>query len=347
MRSVCRHRRLIGVGAVVAAVVVLPGGLVQASDVVVDGSRQCQRTVSDLPLPAGLTNGWVSGTDGGSRFVGTAWTDQNQQRHGVVWDNGAPRVLGTGFGSTWLTDGNTSGTAVGFESEYEHSAAVRFRDGVYDYLPGLPDFPAGYAAGINRAGHIVGLVGGGASRVVIWRTDRPGAPRELELPEGERNQASHLIGIDDANRVVASTTTPRSYVWSTTGVRTQLAPLWDGAWVQARQISAGRIVGRSGDESGRIAAAEWDAAGRVVRTLPGGIDALAVNTNDLVLGSVEPHGSGQFAVWRDGELMGGVLPKPANAQQISARTITDAGVVAGSYTTDNTNRTVPAQWACA
>jgi hypothetical protein len=321
------RRLTLGIVCTFAAVAALPATGAQAQP-----AAGCQWAATDLPLPAGFTNGAVSGSDGGDRFAGVVW-NQPASRHGVVWENGVPRLLGqVNFTNTYVTDVDPSGTAVGRADNGAGSDAMRHHVGVWQWLQPMYD-----AHGINDAGHIVGP-GTTRGQVVVWRPDQPAA-RILTLPGDEAVSAT---GIDDAGRVFASTTQANSYVWSATGVRTQVTPVQPGGWVQVRAITAGRLVGQSGGASGPTVAVEWDASGQVVRTLPDGADARSVNANTLVLGKLT---SGAAGVWDDG-VFTGALTKPAGAASVNTGSVTDAGVVGGAYTLTGTGRSVPARWTC-
>lgn len=331
-------RPLLVAAVVLAAVVGLPSAGAQAAKPTAQPSGQCQWLSSDLPLPDGFTSGLVSGSDGGTRLSGYARTDKDSRYQGVVWENSMPRLLGmSGFDSTTLSGVNVSGVAAGNASSDGFGYAVRNAGSGYEWLQ-----PLARADKINRAGLISGP-GNNRGEVVVWRPDQPGSPRTLTVPN---NEAVGLTGIDGAGRVIASTTIGNSYVWSASGIRTQIAPVFPGGWAQVWAIDAGRIVGRSGDGSGAIAAVEWDVAGRVVWTLPTGTDAVGVNTNTMIVGTYTSGTAvAQPAVWQDGQFAG-ALVKPVNASRIQARVITDDGVVAGSYRTTGTTRDVPAVWTC-
>lgn len=246
-----------------------------------------------------------------------------------------PRLLGqVNFQSTFVSDVDASGTAVGRVSDDVGSTAVRNQGGVWQTLPSMYD-----AHDVNASGHVVGP-GTTRGQVVVWRPD--GAPRILTLPGDEAVSAT---GIDDAGRVFASTTLGNSYVWSSSGARTAVTPLAAGGFAQVRGIDAGRLVGQSGGGSAPTTAVEWDASGQVVRTLPGGVDAQDVNENTLAIGKVAAQPGGDVGVW-DGGVLTGTLTKPAGAGSVYGSVITDDGVAAGSYTVTGTGRRVPAQWTC-
>lgn len=319
------------------AVVGFPAGSAQAANQDVDIADEREWSTSDLPLPLGFTNGVVSGTDGGTRLAGTVWTDNNRKGHGVVWDNGLPRLLGqSNHDSTLLSDVNDLGIAIGrVDTGDGFGYPVRHKDGAYESLR-----PLERADKINRAGNIVGP-GTTRGEVLVWRADQPGSPQVLTLPPGE---PVGITTMDDAGMVVASTPRGNSYVWSAAGVRTTIQPAFPGGWVQARHINAGRIVGQAGTESGDRAAVEWDAAGQVLRRLPGGVNASRINSTTMILGTYKTANDGeQPAVWDYGYPVY-VLHKPAGAASIRASVITDSAIVAGSYRPAGTNRDIPTRW---
>lgn len=316
-------------------------GLLGFSLLVPGTTAQAATCVSaDLPLPAGFTNGSVSGSDGTSgRLVGGVWTDTDSRRHGVVWENGTPRLLGQApFGdSTFLGDVNSSGVAIGSASDLDFSVPLRYQDGAFTALPSPAGATEVGADAVNNAGTIVGGGrNGGPRQVFVWRGGNN--PEVLEVP----GQAA-IQDIDESGRIVTSTTTgPRSFAWSVAGVRAELAPFQAGWWVSARDIRAGRIVGLSGDGNGASAAVQWEVDGRIVRTFPGAVDALDINAEGTVLGVYEV--GRQPALWVDGQLAT-VLPTPTNAVSVSAGEITDDGVVTGNYRTGD-NHLIPTRWTC-
>lgn len=295
----------------------------------------------------------VSGSDGGTTFVGIAYGSSGPGQ-GIMWQNGIPHLLGYPFVSPQQTDlygintaGDAAGTAATGAAYFQN--AVLYHNGAYQVLT-APFASRVYLAayGIDAAGDVVGtaIENDGSDAAVIWPAGQPANPRALPLPAGERVGISQ---IEDDGYVISSTLMTNSYVWSPDGTRTQIAPVSPGDTVQAEDIRGHLIVGTSVNPDSAVA--EWDIAGHLVRTLPGGYDGATwrINANDQVLGQYNAPGGGQpFAVWNQGQLAG-LLPLPANASTMGASVITDTGVVAGAYKVvdaSGTSRDVPALWTC-
>jgi YD repeat-containing protein len=326
-----RRRWAFAIAGTLAAVVALPVTGAQAEE-----TSACQWTAIDLPLPAGFTNGYVTGSDEHNRFTGfvsnanTSW-----DQHAVIWENGVPQLIGQlSYKATTPDDIDPSGTVVGAAYDEGISRAVRYHDGAWALLPQMES-----AQEINRYGIVVG-VGITRGQVVVWRPDQPDTPRILTLPGDE---TAHYTGIDDAGRVFASTSRSKGYVWSSAGTRTQVTPIQPGGGVEIRAITAGTLVGRSWDTAGNTTGVEWDAAGRVVRTFPDSDHVYDVNSGTLAVGTPRSDWNGA-AVWDNGEFAG-TLTKPAGATRVSSGVITDDGVAAGTYTTATGTRQ-PATWTC-
>lgn len=321
---------MLAVIGTLAAVAVLPATAAQAEE-----TAACQWVATDLPLPAGFESGGVTGSDEHGRYTGSVTSTSVWGAHGVIWENGVPRLLGqVNFESTMPDDIDPSGTVVGSAYDMGPSHAVRYHDGAWKYLPQMED-----AQEINRFGVVVGQ-GSTRGQVVVWRPDQPDTPRILTVPGDE---AVFLTGIDDAGRIFASTVPGKGYVWSSAGTRTQVTPIAPGGGAEIRAITAGTLVGRSWDADGKTVGVEWDAAGWVVRTFPDSEFVYDVNANTLAVGKLTADPTGAV-VWDNGELTG-ALTKPAGATRVDSAVITDDGVAAGRYTTA-TGTNQPAVWTC-
>lgn len=352
-----RWRHLTIVGAVLATAG-LPAVAAHATSEGLATSSLCTWASTDLPLPDGVVSAAVTGSDGATTLVGVAQTVPGGARQGIEWQNGTPTLLGsvtngTSFMfDTWLGGINTAGDAVGFANQGAFNRPILYHNGTYQFLS-APNANWVYttADGIDSAGDVVGtaLENDGTNVILVWPAGQPTSPRALSLPAVQGEIAGQAY-IEDDGYVVASAPTPDSFIWSSDGTRTALTPLAPGDTVTAMGIRAHLIVGTSvsASDSG---VAEWDIAGHVIRTLPGG-DAAGlwrINANDTVLGLYDlPSGGRQSAIWQQGQLTG-LLATPTNATTIDPAAITDDGVVAGSYTVVDTNgvsRQVPAEWTC-
>jgi hypothetical protein len=171
-------------------------------------------TMTNLPVPAGITEVFLDATDRTGRFyAGSGRYGATKQIKAIVWRDGVPAVIDvpgvSGEGRSVPTDANSAGVVVGvwFDSSALGPAFVwMYRAGVVSRLP----VPAGYAAlGSSRAlvndrGDVAASVYNEqqSSRIAIWPAAAPDRPYLLDTG---RAAAPNAIRADGA---VAGVTYP-------------------------------------------------------------------------------------------------------------------------------------------
>jgi hypothetical protein len=291
----------------------------------------CEWEVSDLPLPAGVDRGYVTGSSADGTLVGVV-SDGGGEHQVAVWRNGVPTLIGRDGGATEAFDVNDAGDAVGaIYPGVSVATPVIYHNGAWAVLTNGKNAVNGEALSVNNAGQVVAAVyDNSGDHIGVWNVEHPDQVRYLHMPPGE---GAIYPAIDERGDIITSTQRGRAFLFEPNGNVTELKPAEPGDRVEARGVHNGHIVGRSGSNG-----VEWDFTGTVVADLVEDGNAFAVNAADQVVGD---SGADHY-VWQDGQV-DGVLGEPAGASWWGAGTITDAGVAAGSYTKDHP---VPAQWSC-
>jgi uncharacterized membrane protein len=310
----------------------------------------CTWTPTALPIPAGAESASVAGTDDTGGYVGEAdwWDGENATSHAVLWRNGTVTDLGAPAGEyayVVIHDANRSDTLVGSNegstaNVYEH--AVKSSNGKMVRLPEPAGAQQTWANSINDNGDIVGtavLPAGGNKTVlaaVEWPASAPGTVRVLTgLPSGQQSEA---VGVDQDGTVIVSVTAAgdptdlRPYVWRN-GTARALPVLSTSDSSEPKSISNGLVAGFTGG-----AAVVWNTKTDpiTITQLPGGNDALSINSAGQVVGWTYNHMALTYHVWQGTQLTS-TLPPPGEGDVIG-----DDGTIGGWASGIG-----PAKWVCA
>ncbi|WIY04038.1 hypothetical protein QRX60_09365 [Amycolatopsis mongoliensis] len=304
----------------------------------------CTYVAEPLALPVGVTSALVSATDGNTTFAGRSITGGRQQL--IVWRDGVPEKLPQQSGSLDLTGINAAGDVVGGRSsEAGTGSPLWYHAGAFQPASVFGDeSPALY--GINAAGDIAGLITrDGARKVAVWRTGHQADPPVvLPAPDGFFPTIPQ-IGDDGSVAVFGLVgSAGYGYVWAPDGTRRALTPPLGGTVSRVAGIRGHRIVGSALG----YGAVEWDLSGALLAT-PGTptTEGFAVTSAGTVLMSDRQPGE-QATVpvvaapgtdWQ-------YLPAPAGSTRANAGSITEGGVVGGTYVDAATGKTLPVQWKC-
>ncbi|GAB3706358.1 hypothetical protein GCM10027598_08520 [Amycolatopsis oliviviridis] len=333
-----------GLAALATAVVATTATLVSVATPA--AAAACAYAAEPLALPAGVTSAFVTATDGRTAFAGPG-TSANGRQQFVVWRDGVPEGLPPVGGSLNLTGINAQGDLIGSWSaapgvstpEWYH-AGVRQPSGVFgNESPSLD--------GINAAGDIVGRISrNGVQKVAVWRAGHQAEPPVvLSTPDGFF-PTTPRIGDDGSVAIFGLIgADAHAFVWAPDGTRRTLATPLGGEITRVSSVRGTRIIGSALG----FGAVEWDLSGALAST-PGTetTEGLAVTSAGTVLMSYRKPGEQTTvpvvatpgATWQ-------YLPAPAGSSRAVAGTITDAGVVGGSYVDTATGKTVPVRWKCA
>ncbi|MDX8029346.1 hypothetical protein SK803_03950 [Lentzea sp. BCCO 10_0856] len=316
-----QRRRVFGVlftGLVLASTVTAPHAV--AAD-------PCRWIAHDLPLPAGAAYARTWGSSENNRFIVGATRIDGAAERGLIWDNGALRLM-TSSGSPTIgvepADVNNVGVVVGEWYSWNDGIhrAFRYRDGVYEYL----DTPAGQnskAVAINALGDVIGETWSPDTptyhRTVVW----PGSGPRKDFPPGEG-----AVGITDDRKIV------------------QIMP----RWAAVTEIESGRSTELTGArwsmvlDNDRVlhpaegGLKEWNIAGEHVATWEGGTEPFGrTSSGHVVFGAV----AGIPTLWQWGvryPVDSAKLPDAAYYGDIS-----DEGALIGTYKNSD-GSTHPARW---
>lgn len=150
-------------------------------------------------------------------------------------DDAVPQVTGI----------NAAGELSGAVTVGGHSRAVRFRDGAWEYVPGIPADATSSALGINDHGDVVGTQVTGTVVRAFRYTDSTGVVDYIDpLPGGTRTQG---MAINNSGEVVGTgnTATEATRAWrAAPGMVAELLPTLGGTVGSACGINdRGQIVG--------------------------------------------------------------------------------------------------------
>ncbi|MFI7066042.1 hypothetical protein ACIBL3_33935 [Kribbella sp. NPDC050124] len=304
--------------------------------------------ISELPLPAGWSGGYVYNSDRRDSFAGYG-VDVDGRTRPLVWRDGAVTVLDApGGGSATAQDVNSRGDVVGVVYGVDTpTRGVLWRGGQVIDLPSLPG--GGYAVptAINNAGLIVGYAAGEeTSHAVAWSADSPQSIRDLGVMGG----AAYLTDVTDQGTVVGWAETAgeefrQQAIVGTVreGLSTLPGPV-SGTNSMARAAAGPYIAGAAvltGGSEDLGSAVVWAPTGP--RALPGTHpDASAVNADGTVVGSDANLGP---VIWvGDRE-----QPLPALAAgfpfSTAATVVTDDNTAAG-ISADAQGNSRPVTWSC-
>jgi YD repeat-containing protein len=299
-----------------------------------------QKTTWDLPV--GTNVGTVDGYDGNRYAVGITGRRSLSgiaDPHGTLWDHGKV-VLRIAGEIPHLRDVNAAGLIVGDNIVNNRFVAVTIdHSGQSTLLPANPAWESSSAWLVNNAGDIVGSAGIGLQHtVVVWPANAPGIYRELPSPGVS---LLHLTAVDEQGRITAQTDSGSGggFVWDTDGQWRVLAAQGANGFGTPWAVRDGRVVGSMNDDTS-FAAAEWNAQGRLVRTIrDGAISAVAIGGNGTVGGYALVDSQKRVVLWRDGTV---IDPLSAVTAGFGLRGISD-----DERTLVGTEANRPAQYLCS
>lgn len=291
----------------VAATAVLGMAMGLVSVPAAEAAVACTWRQAAWELPSGTDVATIDGYDGSRYAVGVTgtkspWGGTADQR-GTVWDNGRV-VLRIAGGTPHLRDVNSAGLVVGDDVIDDKFTAVTVAlGGKATPLPRSPKWEDYSASLVNNAGDVVGSATVGSRNVVVvWPAKAPGTYRELPTPNVDYLR---LTDVDEQGRIIAQTDSASGggFVWDTDGNWRVLAARGAGGYGSPFAIRNGRVVG-SADDDTSYAAAEWDARGRLVRTIRGGaVEAVAIGGKGTVGGYAFVGSLQRPALWHDGAVV--------------------------------------------
>ncbi|GAB3865408.1 hypothetical protein [Dactylosporangium cerinum] len=349
------HRRrraalVAATGGLTAAVIVLAALVLRVPapapvpSVTVAVPGGCQ--VTTLPLPPGVTGATVTGADPTGRFVvGAPFpSDDTAPAVTVLWTDGTPRLLPTGFLAAAVS---SSGLVVGTRGRLEDRRAAILRDGAVTDLP-LPDGAViSDAVAVNGRGEIAGIVyyPDYSARAVVWP---PAHDRARLLQAGSAGkQDTMAAGIGEDGTVVGTVgERERAYRWASdgTGVALRLPEGYRSSEGQA--ITGDWAIGvastsRGGEDGkeelvARSTPVRWNlATGAIDHGFP--VVPVAVDGTGAIAG----RGTGEQAtVWRDGTVF--TLPSPEGRRAIVSGFAGDSHTLVGH--SDRPGGLAPVVW---
>ncbi|MFI5583801.1 hypothetical protein ACIA5G_02115 [Amycolatopsis sp. NPDC051758] len=304
----------------------------------------CAYVAEPLALPAGVTSAAATATDGGTTFAGRSLTTVRQQL--IVWHDGVPEALPSPSGSLDLTGVNAAGDLVGGRSvEVGTGSPLWYHAGAFQ-SPGVFGDESPRLHGINAAGDIVGLISrNGAQKVAVWRAGHlADPPAVLSTPDGFFPTVPQ-IGDDGSVAIFGVIESAAyGYVWAPDGTRRTLTTPIGGTISRVAGIRGDRIIGSAWG----YGAVEWDLSGALLAA-PGTstTEGIAVTSAGTVLMSYRnPAGQATVPVVVSPGADWQYLPAPAGSSSASAGSITESGVVGGSYVDAVTGKTLPVRWKC-
>lgn len=324
--------------AAVAASVTLVAGATPAA-----AAAGCAYVAEPLALPAGVTSAFLSATDGDTTFAGQSVGGREKF---VVWRDGVPDTLPQTSGHLTVSAINAAGDLVGGRSfDVGTGSPVWYHAGAYQ-PPSVFGSESVRLTDINAAGDIVGLVNrGGTQKIALWRTGHQAEPPViLPAPDG-LFLVEPKIGPDGSVAIFGVLGEDGyGYVWAPDGTRRPLATLPGKGVSRVAGIRGQRIIGSVHG----VGAVEWDLSGSLLAT-PGTpeTDGLAVTSTGTVLMSYQKPGERTavpVVVSPGGDWQ--YLPAPAGSTGVSAGSITESGVVGGTYVDVATGKRLPVRWKC-
>jgi hypothetical protein len=317
----------------------------------------CTWTPTQLPVPAGLTQGVVTAVDSQSGYAGEASSSGNTT-HAVRWVGGQVVDYGTvpGYGPHAFVSGvNKAGTVVGHTSAATGNRQRAFRS-VGTALQPLPEPPGAehsWANGINDVGDIVGEVGSdvtsGSSTylvrtAVLWPASAPGTVVKLTagLPTGGQTlgQAVDQDGtvlVQYYPGITNSLDATALYLWKS-GTARQLPTPVGTKKVDGRAISNGRVAGAS--SVGGLVGTVWEADGTIVKPVDSNLIVSINKTGQTTGWKVGSGLSTVHSVWQGTAKVGTITGQ--RTLNVSA----DNGTVAG-YSWNSTTFSQPTYWRCS
>jgi probable HAF family extracellular repeat protein len=314
----------------------------------VNATVGCTWVISELPLPAGWSAGYVYNSDRRDSFAGYG-VDADGRTRPLVWHDGDVTVLEAPGGVDAVAqDVNSHGDVVGvIQDENTPTHGILWRGGQVIDLPLLPGGSFAVPTAINDAGLIVGYAAGAeASHAVVWSKQSPQTIRDLGVMTG----SAYLTDVTDKGTVVGWSDSAgedfREQAIAGTvrkGLTTLAGPL-PGTNSVARAAAGSYIVG-----SAALTDASEDPPGAVIWTptgphaLPGtNAAANAVNDYGTVTGFDAALGP---VIWVGDDEQ----PLPAltagNPFSTSASVVTNNNTAAG-VSADGQGHSRPVTWSC-
>ncbi|MFI5734082.1 hypothetical protein ACIA49_28460 [Kribbella sp. NPDC051587] len=309
----------------------------------------CTWVVSELPLPAGWSAGYVYNSDRDDSFAGYG-VDVDGKTRPLVWHDGAVTVLDAPGGVEAVAqDVNSRGDVIGVtQGENVQAHGVLWRGGQVIDLPSLPGGDAAVPTAINDAGLIVGYAAGGdANHAVAWSARTPQSIRDLGVVAG----SAYLTDVTQQGTVVGWTETvgdefrQQAIAGTIRHGLTALPGPVSGTNSIARAAAGDYIVGSAvltGGPEDLASAVRWEPTGP--QALPGvQTDARAVNDLGTAVGSDANLGA---VIWTDGnEQPLPPLTAGSDSFSTSATAVTNNNTAAG-VSTDAQGHTRPVTWTC-
>jgi len=312
----------------------------------------CAWTPTQLPLPAGLTQGTVRAADSQSGYAGEA-QNPGGTIHAVRWVGGQVVDYGTvpGYSGASVSGVNKFGLIVGHTSATTGNRQRAFRS-VGTALQPLPE-PAGaqhsWANGVDDAGDIVGEVGsdvtvGGSTYLVrtavLWPASAPGTVVKLTagLPAGGQTLGKAVdqdgtVLVQYYPSVTNSLDATALYLWKA-GTARQLPTPVGTTRVDGRAISNGWVTGAT-SSGGTV----WEPNGTLVKPTVSDL-IVSVNKTGQTVGWKYAHEvTITYSVWQGSAKVGTITG--SRTLNVSA----DNGTVAG-YSFNSTTFTQPTYWSC-
>ncbi|HWO60176.1 MAG TPA: hypothetical protein VNO31_09105 [Umezawaea sp.] len=315
----------------------------------------CTWTPTQLPLPAGLTQGSVRAADSLSGYAGEAQTSGGTV-HAVRWVGGQVVDYGTvpGYSHAFVSGVNKSGTIVGHTSAPTGNQQRAFRS-VGTALQVLPE-PAGtehsWANGVNDAGDVVGEVGttvvvNGSSylvrKAVLWPASAPGTVVKLGGLPSAGQTLGQAVDQDGTVLVEYYPTTTNSidatalYLWKAGTARVLPTPSGTTS-VYGEAISNGRVAGAI--NAGGMVGAVWEQSGAITKPVASNLITSINRTGQTTGWKIVTGLTAAHWVWQGTAKVGTITGQ--RTFEVSA----DDGTVAG-YSWNSTTFTQPAFWRCA
>lgn len=348
------HRRRLVAGSACCAVVVLtvvvalavrPSTAPPVPETTAAAPAGC--SVTALPLPTGITGGSVTATDPTGRYVvGTPFpSDDMTPAVTILWTDGRPRLLPTGFSATAV---NTAGLVVGVRGRLEARRAAVIRDGAVVDLPVPDGATTTDAVAVNAGGEVAGVVffADSTARGVVWPASGA-APRLLQAAGGHKD--TFVAGIaDDGATIGTIGTRERPYRWASDGAGTALTLPEGYRGGEGQAIAGDWAVGTaSTSRGGEDGKAELTAQNTVVRwnLRTGAVEhgmrivPASVAADGTLAGRV---GKDEPGIWRDGAVV--ALPMPAGGIRGSALAVVGDGHTMIGWTGGDGGGPTPLVW---
>ncbi|MFC7303650.1 hypothetical protein ACFQVC_05390 [Streptomyces monticola] len=306
----------------------------------------CTLARTELPLPSGITDALIAGTDDHAGFAGYApagWSAYSW-KNGTVTDHGVP----AGADLVTVADQNSSGTFVGQglkrTTGLPYTRAISsyiVRGGAMTQLPWLANHDRTYVSAISANGDAFGVASrSGGHTSVRWPAANP--TQVTPVPGVPADWRTLLDASDDGRTLLF-----HEGIWRD-GKATPL-PTLDGLDWSPHSMSNGRVVGAGlyGANDKQVAVL-MDQNGSV-RILPNTAadtnnSEYLINSSGLIVGSTVGQGGGKeqygMQVWKLGTYIG-TFGTPLDV----AQALGDDGTVGGYH--DGYNYGTPSAWTCS